>query len=369
MEKRILIIAIVVVIAGVVTIVMSPSDTTIPIPEPESLLNKTTSNQGIDIIAENLNTPWAIDISKDNRIFFTERDGKIRTIDSDGKIIEDPVAFIRAEQEGGSGLLGIALHPNFTNNHLMYIYHTYTKNNQLFNKVLLLKEKDNRIIQSKTLIDDIPGALYNNGGRLKVGPDNELYITTGDGSNPHLAQNLSSLAGKILRLNLDGSIPEDNPFKNSPIYSYGHRNVQGIAWHPETKDMYASEHGPSGFDEINLILPGRNYGWPDVKCEGTSTSEKAVYCFNPALAPSGIIFPASDKLGYKNDLIITTLKGSHLRQIDIDSNKQNNILVGYGRLRDVVEGNDGFLYVLTSNKDGRGIPENNDDKILKIIKS
>lgn len=369
MDKRILIISIIVAMVGVITIIMTPSDTTIPIPQPESLLNKTTSNQGIDIIAENLNTPWAIDISKDNRIFFTERDGKIRTINNAGKIIDEPVGFIRTEQRGGSGLLGIALHPNFTENHIMYIYHTYLKNNKLFNKVLLLKEEDNKITESKILIDDIPGALYNNGGRLKVGPDNKLYITTGDASNPDLAQNLSSLAGKILRLDLNGTIPEDNPFKDSPIYSYGHRNIQGIAWHPETKDMYASEHGPSGFDEINLILAGGNYGWPDVKCEGTTKTEKAVYCFNPALAPSGIIFSTSDKLGYKNDLIMTTLKGTHLRQIDIDSNEQNNILVGYGRLRDVVEGNDGFLYVLTSNKDGRGIPDNKDDKILKILKS
>jgi glucose/arabinose dehydrogenase len=368
MDKRILIISIIVVIVGIVTILTTPSDTTIPIPEPESLLNKTTSNKGIDIIAENLNTPWAIDISKDNRIFFTERDGKIRTI-IDGNIIAEPVAFIRAEQKGGSGLLGIALHPNFTDNHIMYIYHTYIENNKLFNKVLLLKEKDNRITDSKILIDNIPGSLYNNGGRLKIGPDNKLYISTGDASNPHLAQNLSSLAGKILRLGLNGTIPDDNPFKDSPIYSYGHRNVQGIAWNHENKKMYASEHGPSGFDEINLIMAGKNYGWPDIKCEGTTEIEKAVYCFNPALAPSGIIFPKSNKLGYQNDLLITTLKGSHLRQINIDSNEQNNILVGYGRLRDIAEGNDGSLFILTSNKDGRGIPENNDDKILKILKS
>ena len=115
------------------------------------------------------------------------------------------------------------------------------------------KEKDNKIIESNIIIDSIPGSLYNNGGRINFGPDNKLYIATGDASDPDLAQNLSSLAGKILRVNPDGSIPMDNPFKDSPIYSYGHRNIQGIAWHPETKQMYVSEHGPSGFDEINLI--------------------------------------------------------------------------------------------------------------------
>lgn len=368
MDKRLFIIAIFVAMVGIVTILMTPSDTNIPLPEPESLLNKTGSNKGIEIIAENLDSPWAIETSKDNRIFFTERDGKIRTIDTNGNILDEPVAFIRVEQKGGSGLLGIVLHPNFTENHLMYIYHTYTNGNELFNKVLLLKEKDNKIIDSKIIIDSIPGSLYNNGGRIKIGPDNKLYIPTGDASKPHLAQNLSSLAGKILRVNLDGTIPEDNPFKNSSVYSLGHRNIQGISWHPENKSMYVSEHGPSGFDEINLIIAGKNYGWPNVKCEGTKDFEKAILCFNPAIAPSGITFASSNKLGYKNDLIVTSLKGSHLRQIDIDSHEQNNVLVGYGRLRDVVEGNDGSLYILTSNTDGRGIPQDNDDKILKILK-
>src|ERR687897_34742 len=291
MDKRLVVVAILVVASAIVTIFISPLDTTVPIPEP-SFLN--------------------------NRIFFTERDGKIRLIDAKGILIDEPLAYIRVAQNGGLGLLGITLHPNFTENHLMYIYHSYLKDNKIYNKVLLLKEKDNKIIESNILIDSIPGSLYNNGGRINFGPDNKLYIVTGDASDPDLAQNRSSLAGKILRINSDGSIPSDNPFKDSPIYSYGHRNVQGIAWHPETKQMYSSEHGPSGFDKI--------------------------------------------------DLIVTTLKGSHLRQIDIESGEQNNILVGYGRLRDIVESNDGTLYVLTSNTDGRGIIQHNDDKILKILK-
>ncbi len=369
MDKRlVVIVTILVITSAIVTIFTSPFDTTVPIPEPSFLNNTTNSNKGIEIIAENLSTPWAIDIAKDNRIFFTERDGKIRVIDAKGILIDEPVAYIRVAQNGGLGLLGITLHPNFTENHLMYIYHSYLKDNKIYNKVLLLKEKDNKIIESNIIIDSIPGSLYNNGGRINFGPDKKLYIATGDASDPHLAQNLSSLAGKILRINSDGSIPSDNPFKDSLIYSYGHRNVQGIAWHPETKQMYSSEHGSSGFDEINLIIPGKNYGWPMEECKGTNTTEKAIVCFNPAIAPSGITFASSDKLGYKNDLIVTTLKGSHLRQIDIQSGEQNNILVGYGRLRDIVESNDGTLYVLTSNTDGRGIIQTNDDKILKILK-
>jgi len=369
MHKRlVVVVAILFVTSAIVTIFISPLDTTVPIPEPTLLNSTTNQNKGIEIIAENLLTPWAIDIAKDNRIFFTERDGKIRLIDAKGILLDEPLAYIRVAQNGGLGLLGITLHPNFTENHLMYIYHSYLEDNKIYNKVLLLKEKDNKIIESNIIIDSIPGSLYNNGGRINFGPDNKLYIATGDSSDPHLAQNRSSLAGKILRINSDGSIPLDNPFKDSPIYSYGHRNVQGFTWHPETKQMYSSEHGPSGFDEINLIIPGKNYGWPMEECKGTNTFEKAVICFNPAIAPSGITFASSDKLGYKNDLIVTTLKGSHLRQIDTESGEQNNILVGYGRLRDVVESSDGSLYVLTSNTDGRGIIQDNDDKILKILK-
>jgi aldose sugar dehydrogenase len=369
MDKRLgVVMAILAVTSAIVTIFISPLDTTIPIPEPSFLSNTTNQNKGIDIIAENLSTPWAIDIAKDNRIFFTEREGKIRVIDEKGILLDEPVAYIRVAQNGGSGLLGIAIHPNFTENHLMYIYHSYVKDNKLYNKILLLKEKDNKIIESNIIIDSIPGSPYNNGGRIKFGPDSKLYITTGDASDPLLAQNLSSLAGKILRLNPDGSIPSDNPFKGSSIYSYGHRNVQGIAWHPQTKQMYSSEHGPSGFDEINLIISGKNYGWPKEECKGTNISQKAIICFNPAVAPSGITFASSNKLGYQNDLIVTTLKGSHLRQIDVESGEQNNILVGYGRLRDIIESSDGTLYVLTSNTDGRGIIQHNDDKILKILK-
>ena len=163
--------------------------------------------------------------------------------------------------------MGLALDPDFINNHLIYIFYTYIDNNNLFGKVLSLKEKDNKIIDSKVIIDKIPASLYNNGGRIEFGPDNKLYVSTGDATRPDLAQNISSLAGKILRINSDGTIPEDNPFMNSPVYSYGHRNVQGMAWDPDTKQMYAAEQGHGGFDEINLILAGKNYGWPNSKCE------------------------------------------------------------------------------------------------------
>ena len=369
MNLPFIIIAVLLVIAaGAAIIFVTPFDTTVPLPEPTSFKNNNNdTNKGILVVAQNLEVPWSIDIAKDGRIFFTERDGRIRIIDSQGKLINEPAANIRVEQTGEGGLLGLALHPNFTNNHLLYIYHTYANKSKLYNKVLLLTEKKNRIIESKVIIDSIPAAPFHDGGRIKFGPDGKLYISTGDAAIPDLAQNLKSLAGKILRLNSDGTIPNDNPFPGSPVYSYGHRNIQGLAWHPKTKELYATEHGPSGNDEINIIKAGLNYGWPIEECKG-SKFEASQFCFNPGIAPSGATIPTSNKLGYQNDLIFATLRGSHLRLIDLQAKTQANILVGYGRLRDVIEAPDGSLYVLVNNKDGRGISQANDDKILRILK-
>jgi glucose/arabinose dehydrogenase len=263
--------------------------------------------------------------------------------------------------------LGLVLHPNFAENHQLYVYHTYSNGSAVFNKVLVLTERNNKIIESKVIIDGIPAADRNDGGRIKFGPDGKLYIATGDARQQELAQNARSLAGKILRVNPDGSIPEDNPFEGSPVYSYGHRNIQGLAWHPVTGELYASEHGSEGNDEINLIKAGGNYGWPVEECSG-GRFEKPVVCFNPAVAPAGMAFAYSDRLGYRSDILLATLKAQHLRLVDLETDTQSNIMTGYGRLRDVVEAPDGSLYVLTSNRDGRAIPEPSDDKILRVVK-
>jgi glucose/arabinose dehydrogenase len=376
----VLVAAVVVVVVGMATILSTPSHTTIPLPEPTATRNSNQSNKGIRTIAQNLEVPWAIDIAEDGRIFFTERPGRIRMINSNGDLIDEPVANIRVENIGEAGLLGLAVHPNFTQNHLMYIYHTYAKQGKLYNKVLLLTEKDNKIINSKIIIDHIPASDSNNGGRIKFGPDGRLYISTGDSETTELAQNIKSLAGKILRINPNGAIPEDNPFPDSLVYSYGHSNIEGLAWHPVSKKLFATEQGlAGGNDEINIIQSGKNYGWPkEEECGsfgGSSSSdngssirfEAARFCFNPTIGPSGATFPTSNKLGYQNDIIFATLRGSHLHHIDLETKTQNNVLVGYGRVRDVIEAPDGSLYVLTSNKDEQGIGETDDDKILQII--
>ena len=359
-----------VVVLSVVTFMRSPSDTTIPIPRPifNSSINNASSDKGIAVVAEKLQTPWSIVMSKDGRVFFTERIGTIRMINANGTLAHDPVGYIRVDQVGEGGLLGIDLHPNFTSNHKIYIYHTYSNSSGIYNRVMLLVENENKIVDSQIILDGIPGGRFHDGGRLKFGPDNKLYISTGDTGIAELSQNKSSLAGKILRINDDGTIPIDNPFPGSAIYAYGFRNVQGLTWDLETRELYASDHGATGNDEINVVRAGSNYGWPYDECSNDGKYTAPVICFNPSIAPSGIAIPNSSKLGYNGDLLLATLKGSHLRSIDLYSGEQNNILVGYGRLRDVVEGDNGSLFVLTSNTDGRGLIQENDDKILRIFK-
>lgn len=362
-ERRLVVVAVAAVVAAAVaTALYSPSQTTLPIPEPRPTGNNTSS--GVQVLAGNLEVPWAIDLAEDGRLFFTERPGRIRVIEN-GTLLEDPAAFINVEQRGESGLLGLTLHPDFADNHLIYIYHTYANGSNVFNKVVALTERDNKIIESKTIIDGIPAADRNDGGRIKFGPDGMLYIATGDARQPDLAQNANSLAGKILRLNPDGTMPEDNPFEGSPVYSYGHRNIQGLAWHPSTGELYASEHGEEGNDEINIIRPGVNYGWPIEDCDA-ERFERPVMCFNPAVAPAGIAIASSDSLGYQNDILLAALKAQQLRLVELPADTERNILTGYGRIRDVIEGPDGSLYVTTSNRDGRAIAELGDDKILKV---
>ena len=360
-----------VIIVSILTMKFSPSETLVPLPAPVSNLSNLTNSSGVEIIAEGLQAPRSIDISKDERIFVSEKRGSIRVVDN-GTLLTEPVGDIKAENIGDAGLLGLTLHPNFTQNHLFYVYYTYSNSTGLFNKVLMLTESNNRIIDSKTILDGIPGDEYRDGGRIKFGPDGKLYVSTGDASIPEQSQDLDSLAGKILRTNEDGTIPQDNPFSNSPVYAYGFRNVQGLAWAPNSGALYSSDQGGAGNDELNLISPGKNYGWPHEECNSSDDDIRytpPVLCFNPSLEPSGIAFAFSNKLGYQNHLIVATLKGSHLRDIDFDSGSQNTILVGYGRLIDLVESEDGSIYVLTSNTDGRALPQQGDDKILRLTKS
>ena len=208
-------------------------------------------------IADNLIVPWAMAASENGTIYFTERSGTVRTIEN-GQLNPQPLITLKAPftSQGEGGLMGIALDPNFSQNHYIYVMYSYVENNQIYNQVVRLIEQDGRAYVDQVLIDKIPGGLVHNGGRIKIGPDQKLYIATGDAGNGSLSQNLSSKAGKILRIELDGSIPEDNPFPGSPVYSLGLRNPQGMTWDIKDNVMYASDHGSEARDEINIIVPG-----------------------------------------------------------------------------------------------------------------
>jgi glucose/arabinose dehydrogenase len=190
-ERRLAILAIAAVtFAAVATAFFTPSQTTLPIPEPGQSDSNNNTRSGVQVLAQNLDVPWAIDIAQDGRLFFTERTGRIMVVDKNGSLHSDPVAFINVMQSGESGLLGLALHPNFTENHLLYVYHTYSNNSSVLNKVIMLTEDDNKIVESKVIIDNIPAADRNDGGRIKFGPDGKLYIATGDARQPKMLDHL-----------------------------------------------------------------------------------------------------------------------------------------------------------------------------------
>ena len=340
-------------------------------------INPTSSRQipyEIEIIAENLYVPWAIDISNEGNIYFTERSGAVRIIEN-GKLNPQPLITFSSPfvSQGEGGLMGIALDPNFSNNHYIYIMHSYLEANQVYNRIVRLVENNNIASIDKIILDKIPGGSIHNGGRIKIGPDQKLYITTGDAGNPALAQDPTSTAGKILRIELDGSIPKDNPIINSPIYSLGHRNPQGLAWNLKNV-LYASEHGQSAHDEINIIQPGANYGWPIVQGDEESTEvitqKPLIHSGEVTWAPSGMTFVNQGP--WEGELLIATLRGQQLLGISLNGkgtvvkNVESWLKNEYGRLREVVQGKDGSIYLATSNKDGRGNPDINDDRIFRL---
>ncbi len=363
MDKKIQIIVVVVSVVFSAFVLTSPSDP-IPLPKPTS----NSENEFVIVLAENLDKPRAIAIS-DDRIFVTEKDGLIRVIENN-ILLESPLATFRTVNVFDGGLLGITLHPNFSNNHLLYVFLTYYDNGVLWNKIIQITESENKLQTAQIIFDKIPASSFTNGGFIKFGPDGKLYVGTGATSDSsHLPQDLNSLSGKILRLNDDGTIPKDNPFSDSPVYSLGHRHPQGMTW-DDNGNLYVAEVGPEKNDEINLILAGKNYGWPEQQCSGNSNFEDAIICYDPSIEPGGIIFYSGDKLDFEFPFILSSMNTANLYQVDFDEglSSQKSILSGIGRVRDVVEGPDGSLYVITSNTDGKGFPDRTDDKLIRILK-
>jgi len=364
-NKKIRIGAIIGVLIFSYFVLTSESD---PIPLPLPLSTSNSESDSVSILATNLEKPRAIAISED-RIFVTEKDGLVRVI-QDNILLESPLAIFRPANVFDGGLLGIALHPDFSKNHYIYVFLTYDEDGNLWNKIIQITESENKLKDAKTIFDKIPGSVFTNGGFIKFGPDGKLYVGTGTVyDSSHLPQDLDSLSGKILRLNDDGTIPDDNPFSDSPVYSLGHRNPQGMTW-DDDGNMFVAEIGPEKNDEINLILPGKNYGWPETQCSGNDNFESPILCYDPSIEPGGILFYSGDKLDLESPFVMASMRASNLYQVDFEEGlaSQKSILSGIGRVRDVAQGPDGSLYVITSNTDGKGFPDGNDDKLLRILK-
>lgn len=305
-----------------------------------------------EVVVENLDTPWALDFLPGGKMIFTERSGRVSMFDGKKTTL---LAEIPVSESAESGLLGLAVDPKFSDSRYVYVYYTRPGG---FNRISRFVFDDGKLKDESVLLDLIPAADFHDGGRLKFGPDGMLYATTGDATDSYSAQDINSLAGKVLRMKKDGSVPGDNPFGNY-VWSYGHRNPEGLAWYNGV--LYESEHGPNKNDEINMIVEGGNYGWPR-ECTEQGTHIQPVRCYSDfTLAPSGIA-------AGKGVLYVGGLRSAQLRKVTIDDSKvlgEEELVTGVGRVRDVVLYK-GYLYFTTSNLDGRGVPQLGGDKIMRI---
>lgn len=341
-------------------------------------------NTAIDTttLISGIETPWEILWGPDNFIWFTERAGRVNRINpSTG---EKQVIFTVADafEYGEAGLLGMALHPDFEETPWVYLVYNYTDGPNIRERLVRYIWNGISLENATILIDDIPGNSYHNGSRLLFGSDGKLYMTTGDAGNTSNSQNMSSIAGKLLRINPDGSIPLDNPDPASYIWASGLRNSQGLVFAPNG-NLYGSEHGPSSDDEVNLLEKGRNYGWPDVAgycdlpgenlfCEVNNVREP-LFAWTPTLAVSGIDYYNHNAIPeWQGNLLMTSLKASKLLSLKLSSDglfitETADWFTGtWGRLRDLCVAPDGRVFIAVSNRDGRGMPRPGDDRIVEI---
>jgi aldose sugar dehydrogenase len=338
----------------------------------------------IKTVVGGLEVPWAFAWLPNGDMLITERPGRVRIIEKNTLRAEPIFTVPDVEPSGESGLMDITLHPAFATNGYIYLGYSYNQDGKHV-KVVRYKYADGKFTEPKIVIDNIPGTALHAGMRCRFGPDNKLYVATGDSTDWGLAQRLDSLAGKVLRLNDDGTVPQDNPFvalkeARPEIWTYGNRNPQGLAWQPGSGLLFETEHGPSGFegrgvggDEVNIIEKGKNYGWPEIHHTQTrSGMEAPLLEYTPACAPGsamfydGPVFPA-----LKGNLFFSCLRGSRIVRVTLDGRKvisQENLFDGtYGRIRETELGPDGFIYFSTSNRDGRGSPAKDDDRIMRIV--
>jgi glucose/arabinose dehydrogenase len=333
----------------------------------------------IDTVADNLRVPWQIVFLPDRSILFTEREGRVRIIRNNKLLVKPVFSLNDVVLRNKSGALGLCLHPEFSRNRQVYLASNYLLEGRMKLRIVRYELNKDTLINPFVILKDIPANQNHTGCRLVFGPDKKLYITTGDADQPTMAQNLKAYNGKILRVNADGSIPEDNPFaKNDTvrkeIWSYGHRNPQGIAFQPGTGLLYESEHGPTGGDEINLIKKGANYGWPEVHHENQRIGmESPLKQYTPSIAPGEILFYNGNQFPQlKGKLLVACLREESILNLSLEKGKITKQLVmlknKYGRIRSLVTGPDGYIYFSTSMHDpGEGHPRGkHDDMILRM---
>jgi glucose/arabinose dehydrogenase len=355
-----------------------------PSPPPAPVEEAARLRFRVETVASGLRVPWSIVFLPDGRILVTERAGAVRVIEG-GRLRPEPLATIPdVEPSSESGLMGLTLHPRFAENRLLYIAYAYRGDRGQLVRVVRYRETGSGLADRTVVIEGIPAAPNHAGCRLGFGPDGKLYVTTGDATDRTLAQRLDSLAGKTLRLGDDGSVPSDNPFvgregARPEIWSYGHRNAQGLDWQPGTGLMFQTEHGPSGFDgpgggdEVNVVERGKNYGWPLVHHRQTREgTEPPLLEFTPAVAPaSGTFYEGSAFPALRGNYLFGGLRGKCIVRVVLDGRRvvghERLVDDEYGRIRDVVEGPDGAVYFSTSNRDGRGSPARDDDRILRLV--
>jgi glucose/arabinose dehydrogenase len=342
--------------------------------------NKDPENQELpalktEVLAQGLTFPWEMVYGPDQFIWFTERGGKISRLNPQNGVVVLVHTVADVNSTGEGGLLGMALHPDFGTNPYVYIVYDYGSGANYKGKVVRFTFNNGTLSAPLVLLDKIPASANHNGSRLFITPDQKLLITTGDANTAANAQRKNSLSGKILRINLDGSIPADNPFPNSPVWSFGHRNPQGLVL--AKNKIYASEHGPDNDDELNLIQKGKNYGWPNVEGFCSTAAEKAFCAANdiveplkawtPTIAACGLTYYNSDYIPqWRNSLLLVSLKAAKLTQLQLDDAGENIIdskdfyINQFGRLRAVCQSPEGKIYLATSN--------GHDDKIIEISK-
>jgi glucose/arabinose dehydrogenase len=325
----------------------------------------------VETVATGLEIPWEIAFLPDGRGFVTERPGRVRLLDTRGRLRRQPVAVVPVTRQGEGGLLGLALDPDFADNRFVYLYFTTARTMRLER----WRFSRGRLRRQRSLVDGIVAGRVHDSGRIAFGPDGRLYLATGDAGDGRLAQRPDSLNGKFLALTPEqyrgpGGAPE--------VISIGHRNPQGLAWEPGTERLIATEHGPSagidgpeGYDEINVIVKGGNYGWPEAFGFDQTGFTAPLRVYRQPLAPSGAAFVTRRDSPWRGSFVFACLRGAQLRRLafapDGGISADEPLLRGrYGRLRTVVEGPDGALYVLTSNRDGRGRPRRGDDRILRV---